>query len=539
MQLTSHGIFRAICFFNFKFVTGCRIGINFNRVVLGLPILVLFILITVQVHGNGWEHTAIPFEALVKALDFEVPEMRMRAAQSLGVRGQSEAVEPLLQCLSKPEKNHLVRVALYSALGQLRDRRALTALSACLNNETREELRSVCVSALGSIAEGSALPKIMSILETDSSILVQISAIDALGNFSELSAVKRLSNLVANGDNQMFRQRAIRALGQTGSVSAAKPLLQALTTSSNDSERVLIVSALTGLRSKEAVMPLKTLLLESTNPRLHTQIVIALGAIDDGSTYPTLIELLKDQVPAVRYFAVKGLHDQGRREAAIPISRLSLNISQYLDNLTTRELLSEPVPVLADLSFQVAALEAITDLGASHGLQAMLLAARPRQISRDSSTALKLAEGFYRQRRAALYGLGYTRSQEAGRFLAGENGIGDPDFRLRAIAARSLGVLGFTGAVEVLITCLDDPMAEVRWTAATVLGRLKDNAAVEPLLKRLSDQNSEVRRQAALSLGFLGDPIAYDNLRRLMEEDENKNVQTAAAFSIQLIKSPK
>ena len=89
------------------------------------------------------------------------------------------------------------------------------------------------------------------------------------------------------------------------------------------------------------------------------------------------------------------------------------------------------------------------------------------------------------------------------------------------------------------MACLDDPMAEVRWTAATVLGRLKDNVAVKPLIKRLSDQNSEVRRQAALSLGFLGDPIAHDNLSRLMKEDENKNVQTAAAFSIQLIKSAK
>ena len=538
MQLNSHGSFKAISFCKFRFGTGFRPGFHFGRVALGLAILVPFFLVTAHVHGNGWEHAAIPFDALVKALDFEVPEMRRRAARSLGFRGQPEAVGPLLQCLSKPEKNHQVRAALYLALGNLRDRRALPVLSACLNNESRDELRSVCVSALGSIGEKSALPQILAALENDPSILVQNSAVDALSNFSEQSAVKRLSALVAGGDNQIFRQRAIRALGRTGSASAVQPLLQALKTSSDDSERVLVVSALMGLRSKKAVMPLKTLLQKSTDPRLRTQIVIALGAIDDGSIYPTLIELLSDRAPAVRYFAVKGLHDQGLREAVLPISRLSMEISRHLDNHTTQELLSEPLPVLADLSFQLAALEAITDLGATQGIEALLMAARPRHIPRDSSTALKIAEGFYRQRRAALYGLGYTRSREAVRFLAGDNGVGDPDFRLRAVAARSIGVLGFSDALEVMIVCLDDPMAEVRWTAATVLGLLKDKAAVVPLLQHLSDKNSEVRRQAAFSLGFLGDPRAYDKLSRLVEEDENQNVQTAAAFSIQLLKKP-
>ena len=121
-------------------------------------------------------------------------------------------------------------------------------------------------------------------------------------------------------------------------------------------------------------------------------------------------------------------------------------------------------------------------------------------------------------------------------FLAGKAGIADPDFRLRAAAVRSLGVLGFPDAVDLVIHNLDDPVAEVRWTAATVLGRLHDPKAVKPLIRKLSDINSEVRVQAALSLGFLGDPIASDKLKRLAREDQNKKVQTAAAYSLQIIK---
>ena len=491
-----------------------------------------------HVYGNGWEHAAIPFEALVKALDFETPEMRMRAAQSLGVRGQPEAVTPLLQCLAKPEKNHLVRAAVYSALGNLKDSRALPVLSACLKGEAREELRSECVKALGVMGDKMALPQIVTALETDASVLVQFSAVDALGNFSESSAVQKLSALVADSGNGTIRDRAIIALGRTGSSAATEPLLLALKQSTSVSERILIVEALTGFPSKNAVQPLQTLLSESDDSRLRTRIVIALGAIDDGSTYPTLIKMLNDPAPTVRFFAVKSLHRQGRSEAVVPISQISVQISRQLEYHSTPELLSEPLLVLSDLSFQIAALAAIADLDASGGLEALLAAARPRSIPRNSATALKIAEGFYRQRRAALFGLGYSKSPKAADFLSDKSGIQDPDFRLRAVAARSIGVLGFSNAPELLIGCLDDPSAEVRWTAAKVLGRLEDKAAVAPLMKRLSDENAEVRRQAALSLGFLGDPRSRKQLRRLATEDENENVRTAASFSIQLFESP-
>jgi HEAT repeat protein len=245
--------------------------------------------------------------------------------------------------------------------------------------------------------------------------------------------------------------------------------------------------------------------------------------------------MLTDKVPAVRYFAVKSLHELGRREAAIPISKLSLEITRRFEQRTTRELLADPLPVIADLSFQLMALQALTDLDATKGMEALLRAARPREIPRDSAVALKIAEGVYRQRRTALNGLGYTGSQEAAAFLAGPGGLRDPDFRLRAVAARSLGILGFSEMAEKLLDLLGDPVAEVRWTAALVLGRLGDRKAVSPLMERLSDINAEVRRQAALSLGYLGDRRAYEALTRLARDEESETVQAAAAYGARLL----
>jgi hypothetical protein len=62
-------------------------------------LLMLALLMAMPLHGlqaNGWEHAAVPFDVLVKALQKGQAETRARAAQSLGIRGQPEALEPLL-----------------------------------------------------------------------------------------------------------------------------------------------------------------------------------------------------------------------------------------------------------------------------------------------------------------------------------------------------------------------------------------------------------------------------------------------------------
>jgi HEAT repeat protein len=508
---------------------------QFQRVAFALLLALAIILTESRTYGNGWEHGAIPFEALIKALEFEAPEMRKQAAHSLGFRGQPEAVDPILRRLAKPEENSQVRSAFYLALGRLDDRRAVPALKVCLDKEARDDLRSDCVIALGMLGENSTLPRLLKAFYEDSSFLVRSSVVDALGSFSEEAAVEILAMLVNSESNHSLRQRAIRALGRTGSQGAVKPLLKALAVFRSDNERLLIVNSLTLLRPSEATAPLTELLKKTEDPQLRTQIVIALGAIHEGDTYPTLIDMLTDNVPAVRYFAVKSLHELGRREAAIPINKLSLDVTRRFEKRTTRELLADPLPVIADLSFQLIALQALTDLDATKGMEALLRAARPREFPRDSAVALKIAEGIYRQRRIALNGLGYTGSQEAAVFLAGPGGLRDPDFRLRAVAVRSLGILGFSEMVEKLLYLLGDPVAEVRWSAALVLGRLGDRKAVSPLMERLSDTNAEVRKQAALSLGYLGDRRAYEALTLLARDEESETVQAAAAYGARLL----
>lgn len=84
---------------------------------------VVLLLPGIRADSNGREHGTVSFEVLVQTLEFDTPEMRRRAAEFLGLRGQPEAIEPLLTSLTRGEENPHVRSAIYMALGRLGDRR--------------------------------------------------------------------------------------------------------------------------------------------------------------------------------------------------------------------------------------------------------------------------------------------------------------------------------------------------------------------------------------------------------------------------------
>ncbi len=489
---------------------------------------------TTAVRANGWEHAAIPFEALVKALDFPEATTRARAAESLGYRGQIEALEPLLVHLRAPEPDPAVRSAIYTALGRLGGERALSPLTACLEGEVRPELRADCAQALGRLNLPQALTRLLAILNDDPSILVRSRAVDALGNHSHARSVAALAKLLTGG-NRSLAARAVRALGETANPAAATPLLRALDEARTDSDRLAVVRALARLGAARAGAPLTALLETTSDPQLRTAITIGIGASKDGDAAPTLVRLLGDDVPAVRLMAINGLRALGRSEAAGPLAALALTISRDLSTRMTADRGGDATAVIAQVTLQTEALRAVSGLDGKAGLEAFLVAAPPIAVDTDSAAGLAIASAFYHARRQALYGLGYTDAPAAAALLAGPAGLGDPDFRLRAVAVRSLGVLGRKDAAQQVRPFLRDSVAEVRWTAATVLGRLGDGGSVPPLIDRLSDGTTEVRRQAALALGYIGDHRARAGLERLAGGDANAVVREAAAYALTLL----
>ena len=113
----------------------------------------------------------------------------------------------------------------------------------------------------------------------------------------------------------------------------------------------------------------------------------------------------------------------------------------------------------------------------------------------------------------------------------------DGDPRVRALAARLIGLLDWTPAAGDLVALLGDDDAATRVEAAASLGRLGTENATEPLLARLSDASPDARVAAAEALGRLGDPDSCAGLAAALE-DPRHEVRAAAASALVALGAP-
>jgi HEAT repeat protein len=101
---------------------------------------------------------------------------------------------------------------------------------------------------------------------------------------------------------------------------------------------------------------------------------------------------------------------------------------------------------------------------------------------------------------------------------------------IRKAAARALGQIKDTRAVEPLIGALKDEDRDVQEAAVDVLGQIGDTRAVEPLIAALKDGNWEVvLLAAARALGKIGDARAVEPLVVALKDSGSDSRRAAAA----------
>jgi len=81
-----------------------------------------------------------------------------------------------------------------------------------------------------------------------------------------------------------------------------------------------------------------------------------------------------------------------------------------------------------------------------------------------------------------------------------------PSGSVAATAARALGMIRDSGAVEPLIKLLNSNDKDIKKAAADALASIGDKRAVEPLIKMLNDDDHDVRRSAVNTLNSFKDP---------------------------------
>lgn len=102
----------------------------------------------------------------------------------------------------------------------------------------------------------------------------------------------------------------------------------------------------------------------------------------------------------------------------------------------------------------------------------------------------------------------------------------DPKHYPRASAARALGKLCEAGAVEPLISAMEDNDATVQSGVAEALGLLQDTRAVPVLIRALHEGNEFVRRNAAEALGSIGDVRTMEPLVDALSIEPNNTTRS-------------
>jgi HEAT repeat protein len=93
------------------------------------------------------------------------------------------------------------------------------------------------------------------------------------------------------------------------------------------------------------------------------------------------------------------------------------------------------------------------------------------------------------------------------------------------------------GNIQGLIQALGHNQANsVRLEAAKSLGQLGASEAIEPLSEALNDEDRQVRLSAIHALGMIGMPAVHPIMKALRNEDEK--VRQRAADTLQLIDVP-
>ncbi len=234
--------------------------------------------------------------------------------------------------------------------------------------------------------------------------------------------------------------------------------------------RAAAVEGLAHLGTAEVVVPLLARLRDSDEDVRERVAEVLQGLPLDTAALPTLTIALSDEVAAVR------------QQAATTINRLGARAASAVPAL---------LPLLKD-AHRAVRVEAILALGSIAPVDAIepLLSCMPEGGEVGRAVAQALACLGRRSPRVEIALLDVLQEQETARWKG---------------AARALGLLGSTAALEVLDRCCRRGSLGMRRRAVRALAWFAEREEVLSLLEQmLRDSNARLRRAAAASLGQLG-----------------------------------
>lgn len=289
----------------------------------------------VVVLGRIGDKQAVP--PLVALLNHVSPTIRAEVAQALTLIAEPSSVPQLIYLLKDPDAT--VRANAASGLVRLVDPRALRPLLGALQDEDALVRRYAAI-ALGELGDSKAIPELLKVLQGWDLLVAMdapfveavVETIGKLGDaaaapgllpllqsqhegvmFKTVLALKKLKSPSAipaltsllHASQPTLRRRVVETLGHTGDASLVPVLGEVLRQDASLEVRATAARSLGELKAREACQYLEEALREEFS--IRCQAVIALGAVQDRSTLPALMAMLKDAAPEVRYHAIKAI----------------------------------------------------------------------------------------------------------------------------------------------------------------------------------------------------------------------------------------
>lgn len=178
----------------------------------------------------GRDKQTIVIQPLIEASEDEEFTVRVRVAEALGTREESD---PVLQTLFKllKDDNITVRRTAADSLGNVGDIRAVSALCDALDDED-DTVRSHTAEALGKIADDDSAKALVNAFLHDEDYNVRYFAKQSLGKVGKV-AVDALVEVIQEMDDFDLLIEICEILGNLAD-SRSKPALQALTGHENE-----------------------------------------------------------------------------------------------------------------------------------------------------------------------------------------------------------------------------------------------------------------------------------------------------------------
>jgi HEAT repeat protein len=455
---------------------------------------------------------------LVKALSSEDSMMAMMAAETLGDLRALIALEPLLHA-AEPGREPYRQYAAAEALGKLGDQRAVPHLIQLV--ESGDYGADAATEALGRLGDIAAVEPLRRRLIGDrmADRETAANALAALGAFDELS---KFAASRARWAMPLAQWPAACALAQHSDVRSAAPLARL----ANGPEEYVIALEVIGRLKAHGQLSFVLARLRDDDDSVRYAAAEALAELVDPASLMPLARALTDSYPPAQQAAARAIVRLHGSDAILDRLQHGASVNERIGYCYAAALASAPyhqynlARLVREDPSKTVRVEAATALAkaADPALARSLLPVLLQRLANEDDADFCVE---------SVEILGILRLDEARSQLV--NALSAARAKVRASAARSLGLIGGAESIPALLEALNDAAVPVVANALEALGRMKDPRALHAIIDLAISSSGDLQERAVNALTQFGPSLTEEAYVKLLTSSAADAVRVTAA----------